>query len=307
MHAEIGQTTLSLLRSPQPLPVETLLGPLLNEVASLTQRSVVVLDDYHLIDAQPIHEAIAFFLDHLPPPLHLVIASRADPSLPLSRLRARGQLTELRASDLRFTVDEAVTFLNDTAGLDLAEQEVAALEARTEGWIAGLQLAALSMRGRDDVAGFIGAFTGNDRYIVDYLVEEVLQRQSAAVRSFLLQTSILERLTGSLCDAVTEQQNGSAMLEALERNNLFVVPLDDKRMWYRYHHLFAHVLQARLRQEQPDLERVVHERASAWHERHGQADDAIRHALAAANFERGGPDRTGRARYGPESPVREAP
>ena len=307
MHAEIGQTTLSLLRSPQPLPVETLLGPLLNEVASLTQRSVVVLDDYHLIDAQPIHEAIAFFLDHLPPPLHLVIASRADPSLPLSRLRARGQLTELRASDLRFTVDEAVMFLNDVTGLDLRKQNVAALEARTEGWIAGLQLAALSMRGRDDVAGFIGAFTGNDRYIVDYLVEEVLQRQSAAVRSFLLQTSILERLTGSLCDAVTEQQNGGAMLEALERVNLFVVPLDDKRMWYRYHHLFAHVLQARLRQEQPDLERVVHERASAWHERHGQADDAIRHALAAANFERGGPDRTGRARYGPESPVREAP
>jgi LuxR family maltose regulon positive regulatory protein len=286
VHAGIGQPTLSLLRSPQPLPLETLLGPLLNEVASLTQRSVLVLDDYHLIAAQPIHQAIGFLLDHLPPQLHLVIASRADPSLPLSRLRARGQLAELRAADLRFTVDEAVTFLNDVTGLDLADQEVAALEARTEGWIAGLQLAALSMRGRDDVAGFISAFAGDDRYIVDYLVEEVLQRQSGAVRSFLLQTSILERLTGSLCDAVTKQQNGDAMLEALERGNLFVVLLDDKRRWYRYHHLFADVLQARLRQELPELVLVVNERASAWHERHGQLDDAIRHALAAPNVER---------------------
>jgi LuxR family maltose regulon positive regulatory protein len=286
VHAEIGQTTLSLLRSPQPLPVETLLGPLLNEVAALAQRSVLVLDDYHLIAAQPIHEAIGFLLDHLPPQLHLVIASRADPSLPLSRLRARGQLAELRAADLRFTVDEAVTFLKAVTGLDLAQQEVAALEARTEGWIAGLQLAALSVRGRDDVAGFISSFTGNDRYIVDYLVEEVLQRQSGAVRIFLLQTSILERLTGSLCDAVTEQRNGGALLEALERGNLFVVPLDDKRHWYRYHQLFADVLQARLRQEQPGLVRLVHERASAWYERHGQLDGAIRHALAAPNFDR---------------------
>jgi LuxR family maltose regulon positive regulatory protein len=285
VHAEIGQATLSLLRSPQSLPVETLLGPLLNEIAALTQHSVLVIDDYHLIDAQPIHQAIGFLLDHLPPQLHLVIASRADPPLPLSRLRARAELAELRASDLRFTVDEAVTFLNEVTGLDLMEPEVAALEARTEGWIAGLQLAALSMRGRDDVAGFISAFTGNDRFIVDYLVEEVLQRQSGAVRSFLLQTSILERLTGSLCDAVTEQQNGSAMLEALERGNLFVVPLDDKRRWYRYHHLFADILQARLRQELPELVHVVHERASAWDERHGRLDDAIRHALAASNVE----------------------
>jgi LuxR family maltose regulon positive regulatory protein len=161
VHADVGKTTLSLLRSPQPLPVETLLGPLLNEIAALAQSSVLVLDDYHLIDAQPIHQAIGFLLDHLPPQLHLVTASRADPSLPLNRLRARGQLAELRASDLRFTVDEAVTFLNDVTGLDLAEQEVAALEARTEEWIAGLQLAALSMRRRDDVAGFISAFTGD--------------------------------------------------------------------------------------------------------------------------------------------------
>jgi LuxR family transcriptional regulator, maltose regulon positive regulatory protein len=285
VHPELGKNTLSLLRSPQSLPVETLLGLLLNEVSVHEQHSVLVLD-YHRIDAQPIHQAIGFLVDHLPPQLHLVIASRADPSLPLSRLRARGQLAELRAADLRFTVEEAVTFLIDITGLDLAEQEVAALEARTEGWIAGLQLAAVSMRGRDDRTGFINAFTGHDRHIVDYLVEEVLQRQSAAVHSFLLQTSILEHLTGSLCDAVTEQQTGRAMLEALERGNLFVVSLDDQRRWYRYHHLFADVLQARLRQELPERVRVVHGRASAWHERHGQLDDAIRHALAAPNVER---------------------
>ncbi len=234
MHAQVGTRTLALLHSPQPLPIETLLATLLNEVGALAQRVVLVLDDYHLIGAQPVHQGIAFLLDHLPPRLHLVIAGRAVPPLPLSRLRARAELAEVRAAELRFTADEAAAFLNEMMGLRLATQDVAALEARTEGWIAGLQLAALSMQGRDDVAGFVSAFTGDDRYIVDYLVEEVLQRQPEHVRSFLLQTAILHRLSGSLCDAVTGLHGGQAMLEALERDNLFVVPLDDKRRWYRY-------------------------------------------------------------------------
>jgi LuxR family maltose regulon positive regulatory protein len=187
---------------------------------------------------------IGLLLDHLPAQLRLVIAGRADPPLPLSRMRARGELAELRAADLRFTGNEPAAFLNEIMGLHLPPEDIATLETRTEGWIAGLQLAALSMQGRDDVAGFIRAFAGDDRYIVDYLAEEVLQRQSTQVRSFLLQTSILHRLTGQLCDVVTDQEGGKAMLEALERGNLFVVPLDDKRRWYRYHQLFADDLQA---------------------------------------------------------------
>ena len=186
---------------------------------------------------------MAFLLEHLPPQIHLVITTRADPPLPLARLRARGELVEIRAADLRFTPEEAAAYLNEVMGLDLGASEVVALEARTEGWIAALQLAALSIQGRDDVAGFIAGFAGDDRYIVDYLVEEVLHRQPEEVRSFLLDTSILDRLTGPLCDAVTGQAGGKAMLEALDRANLFLVPLDDRRQWYRYHQLFADVLQ----------------------------------------------------------------
>ena len=275
-----------MLHSPQPPPIETLLGTLLNEIGAISHGFVLVLDDYHLIDAQPVHDGTAFLLDHLPPQMHLIIASRADPPLPLSRLRGRGELAELRASDLRFTPDEAAAFLNEVMGLDLSAQDVAALEARTEGWIAGLQLAALSMQGRDDVAGFITAFTGDDRYIVDYLVEEVLQRQPERVRSFLLQTSVLNRLSGPLCDAVTGREGGKGMLEALERGNLFVVPLDDKRQLYRYHHLFADVLRARSMEEQPDRVPTLHRRASEWYEHNGLPSDAIRHALAAEDFER---------------------
>jgi LuxR family maltose regulon positive regulatory protein len=286
VHAQIGKNTFALLHSPQPVPVETLLGTLLNEVGAIGERVVLVLDDYHLIGAQPIHQGIGFLLDHLPPQLRLVIAGRADPPLPLSRLRARGELAEVRAADLRFTANEPAAFLNEVMGLHLAAEDIATLETRTEGWIAGLQLAALSMQGREDVAGFIRAFAGDDRYIVDYLAEEVLQRQSEQVRSFLLQTSILHRLTGTLCDAVTGQEGGKAMLEALERGNLFVVPLDDKRRWYRYHQLFADDLQARLLEEHPDQVPVLHARASEWYERNGQPDDTIHHALAAADFER---------------------
>ena len=218
--------------------------------------------------------------------MHLVVATREDPPLPLARLRARGHLTELRATDLRFTASEAAAFLTQVMGLGLEAADIARLADRTEGWITGLQLAALSLQGHQDVAGFIRAFAGDHRYIVDYLVEEVLQRQPEPVRSFLLQTSILNRLHGPLCDAVTGQEEAQARLEALERGNFFVVPLDDKRHWYRYHHLFAEVLSAHLRAEQPDQVSTLHRRASEWYEQHGSAADAIRHALAACDFAR---------------------
>ena len=248
----IADTIRPLLDAP-PTPIEPALTSLLNGLSSAPGEIVLVLDDYHVIDDPQIQAGMAFLLDHLPAQLHLVIATRADPSLPLARLRARGELVEIRAADLRFTPDEAAAYLNEAMGLGLTPSDVSALEGRTEGWIAALQLAALSMQGRDDVAGFIGAFTGDDRYIVDYLVEEVLERQDAHVRSFLLRTAILDRLTGPLCDAVTGEAGGTAMLEALDRANLFLVPLDDRRRWYRYHHLFADVLQTRLLDEQPDL------------------------------------------------------
>ncbi|MCB0021287.1 MAG: hypothetical protein KDE09_26000, partial [Anaerolineales bacterium] len=201
-----------------------------------------VLDDYHLVEAKAVDDVLALLLDHLPPQVHVLITTREDPQLPLPRLRARGQLAEIRAADLRFTADEAAAFLNQAMGLALGPDDIAALEARTEGWIAGLQLAALSMQGRDDVHGFVEAFAGDHRYIVDYLVDEVLAQQPEPVRAFLLQTSILERLTGPLCDAVTGQADGAAQLEALDRSNLFVTPLDDRRRWFRYHQLFADVL-----------------------------------------------------------------
>ena len=294
VQSEVGESALSLLHSPQPPSIESVLTTLINEIDAIEDDPstgagrgfVLVLDDYHVIDSQPIHSAIAFLLDHLPPQMHLVIASRSDPPLPLARLRGRGELTDLRASDLRFTPDEAAVFLNEVMGLDLTAGEVEALETRTEGWVAGLQLAALSMQGREDIRGFIRAFAGDDRYIMDYLVEEVLQRQPERVRSFLLQTSILDRLSGPLCDAVTAQEEGKGLLEALERDNLFVVPLDDKRQWYRYHHLFADVLHAHSMEEQPDRIPTLHRRASEWYEHNGLPADAIRHALAADDFER---------------------
>ncbi len=295
----IGPSVLAMLHSPQPPPPESILTVLLNEITTVPDNFVLVLDDYHVIEARAVDNALTFLLEHLPPQLHLVIATREDPPLPLARLRVRGQLTELRAADLRFTPGEAATFLNEVMGLSLSAEEVIALESRTEGWIAGLQLAALSMRGRTDVAGFIKAFAGDNRYIVDYLVEEVLQRQPEPVRSFLLQTSVLDRLSGSLCDAVVgdwrlkieskfpiSNPQSQAILEQLERANLFVVPLDDKRQWYRYHHLFADVLRAHLRAEQPDQVPALHRRASEWDEQKGLAAEAIRHALAAEDFER---------------------
>jgi LuxR family maltose regulon positive regulatory protein len=282
----VGESALTLLQAAQPPSIETVLTALLNDLGATAGDIVLVLDDYHVIDASDVQSGMAFLLDHLPPWLHVVIASRADPAVPLARWRARGEMVEIRAADLRFTPDEAAAYLNETMGLQLTAQDVAALEARTEGWIAALQLAALSMQGRDDAAGFIAGFAGDDRYVVDYLVEEVLQRQPDRVQAFLLQTCILGRLNGPLCDALTGQGGGKAMLEALDRGNLFLVPLDDRRRWYRYHHLFADVLHARLLDERPGQVPDLHRRASAWYEQNGEPAVAIGHALAAEDFGR---------------------
>ena len=304
IEADIGEKALALLQSAQQPPVESILTTLLNDITAVPKQPaiILVLDDYHLIDNQAVDEALTFLIEHLPPQMHLVIATREDPALPLARLRARGQLTELRAADLRFTPGEAAAFLNQAMGLNLPAEEVAALEERTEGWIAGLQMAALSMRGREDIPGFIKVFAGDNRYIVDYLVEEVLSNQPRQTRTFLLQTSILDRLSGPLCDAVrfaempnssresakrfAETPTGQEILESLERGNLFVIPLDDQRHWYRYHHLFADVLQARLMDEQPDLVPLLHRRASAWYADNNSPADAIRHAFAAQDVQR---------------------
>ncbi|HST81203.1 MAG TPA: LuxR C-terminal-related transcriptional regulator [Kineosporiaceae bacterium] len=283
---ELGASELALLASPQPPSIQVVLTTLLNDLGTASGSIVLVLDDYHLIESHEIHDGMAFLLDHLPAHLQLVIASRADPAMPLARLRARGDLIELRAAELRFTPSEAATYLNGAMGLALTPQDVAALEQRTEGWIAALQLAALSIQGRDDVTGFIAGFAGDDRYIVDYLAEEVLQRQPPAVRDFLLQTSILRRLSAPLCDAVTGKTSGRATLEALDRGNLFVVPLDDRRHAYRYHHLFADVLRVRLTDESPELARRLHRRASDWYAENGDPSMAIEHALAGDHFER---------------------
>src|SRR6266568_900059 len=284
--ANIGEGVLGMLQSSQPPPTEAILTALLNEITTLPDHFVLVLDDYHVLDAKPVDIALTYLVEHLPPQMHLVIATREDPQLPLARLRARSHLTELRAADLRFTASEAAAFLNQAMGLNLSAADIARLSDRTEGWIAGLQFAALSLQGHQDVPGFIRAFAGDHRYIVDYLVEEVLQRQPAPVRSFLLQTAILDRLHGPLCDAVTGQEEGNARLEALERGNFFVVPLDDRRHWYRYHHLFGEVLSAHLLAEQPDQISTLHRRASEWYEQNGSVADAIRHALEAFDFER---------------------
>ena len=282
----VGEGLLDILQTSQPPPIEAILTALLNEIATIADNFIFVLDDYHMVDSKAIDNTLTFLLEHLPTQMHLVITTREDPNLPLARLRVRDQLTELRASDLRFTRSEAAEFLNQVMDLNLSAEEVAALETQTEGWIASLQLAALSMQGHENIPGFIQAFAGDYQYIVDYLVEEVLQRQPEFIRSFLLQTAILDRLNGPLCDAVTGQPGGKARLEALQRGNFFLVPLDDKRHWYRYHHLFADVLHMHLMTEQPDQVLAVHRRASEWYEQNGSAEDAIHHALSGEDFER---------------------
>ncbi|MGH3173093.1 MAG: hypothetical protein ACRDPF_04410, partial [Streptosporangiaceae bacterium] len=238
-----------------------------------------MLDDYHLVGSEPVHASLGFLLEHLPPGLHPVLASRADPPLALARLRARGQLTELRDAELRFTAGEAADVLRETSGAELPDAAVMALVTRTEGWAAGLQLAALSLRGQADVA----AFTGSHRYVLDYLAEEVLERQSEQMRDFLLETAVLDRLSGPLCDAVTGRGGSQALLEQVERAGLFLMPLDEVRGWWRYHQLFADLLRARL-QEQPGRAAGLHRKAAAWFREHGLADDAIRHAVAAGEM-----------------------
>ena len=333
IYPAVGTAALGALQSPQPPPVEVLLTGLINQIVEIPDPFILVLDDFHVIDSPQINDALVYFLDHMPPQMCLIVASRADPPWPLARLRARGEMTELRADDLRFTPDEASAFLNDVMGLGLSAEDVAALEARTEGWIAGLQLAALSIRGRSDAPAFISALSGTHRFILDYLLEEVLNRQPPELQAFLLQTSILDRLTAPLCDAVLricESAKGNQrlhrisnrqpkvaqrpkvapglqahglqicrfadlqfaafsaqdVLDHLDSHNLFLVPLDDERRWYRYHHLFADLLRSRLMQTCPDQVPVLHRRASDWFEQDGLIAAAVGHALAAGDVER---------------------
>jgi LuxR family maltose regulon positive regulatory protein len=284
-----------LLGPPPPPSFEPLVTALINEVAGqpdADEALLLVLDDYHVISSQLVHSSLGFLLEHRPPGLQLALTGRSDPPLPLARLRARGQLTELRAAELRFTPGEAAALLQQVAaapggarpGAPLPDAVAAALAARTEGWAAGLQLAGLSLRGQADVDGFVAAFTGSHRYVLDYLAEEVLERQPGRVREFLLETSVLERLSGELCDAVTGRPGSQALLEQAERAGLFVVPLDEVRGWWRYHHLFADLLRTRLQQEQPGRVPGLHRNAAAWYAERGLADDAIRHAVAAGEM-----------------------
>jgi LuxR family maltose regulon positive regulatory protein len=323
---QVGATALVLLRTAQPPPLETLITALLNDLAgwgmvaaaSLPPNPhppspiphVLVLDDYHVITTSAIHKALAFLIEHLPPHLHLVVATREDPPLPLARWRASGQLSELRVAELRFTPAEVSSFLQETMRLGLSAEACAALDSRTEGWVAGLQLAALAMRGRGDLEQFVAAFTGSNRYVVDYLIEEVFARQPAHIQTFLLRTAILDRMCGSLCDAVlgvgswelgnegskatnpqpptpNSQSYSQLILDELELRNLFILPLDDVRQWYRYHQLFAEVLRARLQQGANAAElAVLHRRASIWFEQHDLISEAVQHALAGRDFER---------------------
>jgi LuxR family maltose regulon positive regulatory protein len=285
IHKGVGESALAALQSPQPPLIEQLLTGLINEIAQIPDPFVLVLDDFHVITDQPVHEGMTFLLDNLPRQMHLVLSSREDPTWPLARLRARREMTELRTRDLRFTSEEAASFLNEVIQLDLSPEDVAALEERTEGWIVGLQMAVLSMRGRKDASGFIKAFSGSHRFILDYLVEEVLDQQPRDVQEFLLKTSILGRMTAPLCNAVTGMDDSQMILARLEQANLFLVPLDDERRWYRYHHLFADLLRNRLEQAQPGQVPALHRRASEWYESIGQIVEAVGHALLAGDVE----------------------
>ena len=284
IHPDVGVEANAQLESPQHPPIDAALTALINDVEALGCELTLILDDYHVIESAEIHDAMAFLLERVPSRMHLVIASRSDPPLALARLRVRGELTELRADELRFTLDEAAAFLRGMS-VDVSAGDMARLEARTEGWIAGLKLAALSMKGRDSSA-FVDSFSGDNRYVADYLVEEVLRSEREPVRRFLLATALLDRFSAPLSEAVTGERDAQQLLEDLERRGLFVIALDDRREWYRYHHLFADVLQKQLRSRDPNGACVFHERASAWHEAHGSRGDAIRHALAAEDDER---------------------
>ena len=292
---KFGEQVLPRLRSPQPSSLESLVVTIVNEFSSLKDNFILVLDDYHIIDAKPVDRVLSYLLSNMPSQLHLVICTREDPNLPLARLRAQRQLTELRAEDLRFTQREAAEFLKETMGLNIVPEDISALESRTEGWIAGIQLAAISMKGYQDSTQFIRSFTGSHHYVMDYLVEEVLQQQPESIKDFLFSTSILDRMCGPLCEAVTLGVKGSGqkILEILERANLFVIPLDNERQWYRYHHLFSDLLRHRLVKnfalQEEDADKYIndlHIRASKWYEENGFAFEAFRHAAAGNNTER---------------------
>lgn len=285
LQPQMSQAALLALSSPQPPPVEAILLEVLNSLAAFERHLVLILDDYHLIDNPAVHQSMSFFLEHLPPNTHLFVLGRSDPPLPLTRLRARAEMVEIRAEDLRFAHHEAATFLSRSFGLELSAAHLEALLERTEGWIASLRLAGLSLQGRKDIGSFIEAFAGSHRFIVDYLVEEVLERQAPEVRDFLLRTSILEYLCGPLCDAVTGHKDGQAMLEALERANLFMVMLDDERRWYRYHHLFADFLKTRLNQFYSTEVSELYNRAAGWLEHNGLGDAAIQQLLKAKDWD----------------------
>ncbi|RKP51699.1 hypothetical protein D7Z26_18195 [Cohnella endophytica] len=285
----IGEGVLAVLQSPQPSPTESILTALLNEIASIPAPFILVLDDYHAAKSKPVDDAVSFLLEHLPTQMHLVMMTRETPRIPLARLRARDQLTELRIADMRFTLSEVEAFINHVMGLNLPTDKITVLESRTEGWVAGLQLAAISIQGDRSADRLIHSFAGSHHFVLDYLVEEVLQRQPEAVQTFLLRTSILDRLCGSLCDEVMFDPAVSGMeyLIDLDRNNLFVVPLDNERRWYRYHHLFAELLRRRL-QESLDGSHIaqLHKRASVWYENNGFEIEAFRHAVESHDNER---------------------
>jgi len=294
---EVENRMRSVIQSSQPLPLENVLTALVNVIAKQPNRVIVVLDDYHLIDAQAVNEALVFLLENIPPCMHLVIASREDPPLPVSRLRARGHLNEIRAFDLRFLPEETTEFLNQAMGLNLSVEDITSLESRTEGWIAGLQLAAIAIQGQADASMLIQAFSGSNRFVLDYLIEEVLNQQPEDILDFLLQTAVLARMTGPLCDAVrfdsaektkesSDIASGQSILETLDRANLFIVPLDNERRWYRYHHLFGDLLRQKMHQTFSSQEPVLHTRASAWYEANGFMDEAVEHALLARDFAR---------------------
>ncbi|HEY6410396.1 MAG TPA: LuxR family transcriptional regulator, partial [Ktedonobacteraceae bacterium] len=291
----IGEGVLGVLQSPQPPPTASILTTLLNQITTISDQFILVLDDYHVLEAKAVDQALTYLVEHLPPQMHLVIATREDPHLPLARLRALGHLTELRVADLRFTPSETAAFLNQVMELHLSAEDIARLARRTEGWIAGLQLAAISLQGHEDAAGFISSFTGSHQFVLDYLLEEVLQRQEEHIQMFLLHTSILDRFCGPLCDAVVLDPSisGQATLDSLERANLFLVPLDNERRWYRYHHLFAELLRQRLHQSlssSPGNEgksmTELHVRASQWYEANGLELEAFQHAVAASDLGR---------------------
>jgi LuxR family maltose regulon positive regulatory protein len=286
LRSDLGRSALARLQSPQASPIASILTTLLNEMTEFPDRFAIVLDDYHTVESQQIHDALTFLVDHLPGNMHLVLTTRVDPPIPLARLRAQDQLVELRASDLRFGLNETDSFLNRAMGLNLSSTEVLALETRTEGWIAGLQIAALSLQDHTDVSGFIRTFSGSHRHILGYLADEVLNQCSEETLNFLLHTSILDRMCGPLCEAVTGQSGSQRMLEALEHANLFIMPLDEECKWYRYHHLFTEVLQQRLHKLHPNQLSELYQRASLWHEQEGLMAEAVNYAMAARDFDR---------------------